>query len=272
MQQLPPIIKNLLLINIGLFVLQLALKNLTILSHNYPVDLVEIFGLHYIFSPNFRPFQLLTHLFLHGSLGHLLTNMFAVFSFGPSLERALGGKRFLIFCLVTGLGAAILYSALHYFDVHRIEVLYANYLMDATPESFHHFLTHFPESVYEHYNNFIRDFSETPTNPSFIAQSKEIANILRNHKVENVAIGFSGIVFGILTAFAMLFPNERLFLLFFPVPIKAKYFVIFYGIYELYGGLKANPSDNIAHFSHLGGILFGFLLIKWWSREQKHYY
>lgn len=269
MNRLTPIVKNLLIINLSFFLLQIALRMFKV---GYTIDLVEIFGLRYVLSAYFRPYQLFTHLFLHGSLAHLVTNMFAVFSFGPSLERTLGSKRFLTLCLITGLGAGILYSFLHYFNIQRFEALCSSYLMDATPDHFHHFLTHFPQSVYDHYHNFILQFSKAPTNPFLIARSKEIATTLCQQRIENVAIGFSGVVFGILTAFAMLFPNERLFLLLFPVPIKAKYFVLFYGIYELYAGLKANPADNIAHFSHLGGILFGYLLIKWWRREQKYYF
>ena len=168
-----------------------------------------ILAMFYPTSEYFAPYQIITHMFMHGGLSHLFFNMFAVFMFGPPLENLWGPKRFLFFYLVTGFGALFLHLFVKYLEI--------NY-MGAHPLS-----------------------------------------------VNVPVLGASGAVFGLLVGFGMNFPNTQLMLIFPPIPIKAKYFVAGYAVIELFLGL-GNFNTGIAHFAHLGGALFGLLLILYWRR------
>jgi len=235
---IPPVVKNLIIINVLMLLATyvLGMKG---------IDLGNILGLHYIQSPDFRPYQLVTHMFMHGGLMHLVLNMFALWMFGRVLESVWGPKRFFIFYFVTGLGAAAFYSLVNF-----IEFQYFSSKMS-------------PEMV-----------------QTVMSQGAEILNQGKNYTglagklnlLLNVpTVGASGAVFGILLGFGMLFPNTELMLLFPPIPIKAKYFVMGYGAIELFSGI-ANSGDNIAHFAHLGGMLFGFILIKYWNKKTTNFY
>ena len=258
MQRLTPIVKNILLLNIGLFLVQSFLG----------VNLIDLLGLRYIASDHFKPYQFFTHLFVHADFMHLFSNMFSLFIFGTILESTLGSKRFLAFYIITGLGAAVLYSFIYYFEVNRIETAYYAYLADPSPAHFNSYLSQFSQEVYKKFYNFSNNFFHHTDNTEYIAESKVIARKLYELKADIPIVGASGAIFGILMAFAMLFPNVELFLLFIPIPIKAKYFVTLFGIYELYAGLQKNPSDNVAHFAHLGGIVFAYFFIRWWRKQQ----
>lgn len=187
-------------------------------------------SLFYPASPLFKPVQLITHMFMHGSLLHIFSNMFALFMFGAVLEKVWGPKRFLLFYLVTGLGAAFLHTGVQAWIVH----------------------------------NFTGSFAPAI---SVVNEFPQVAALY-----SSPTIGASGAIFGILVAFGMLFPNSELMLLFLPIPIKAKYFVTMYVVWELYRGIAMDPSDNVAHFAHLGGALFGFLLVKYWNRHKDYFY
>lgn len=207
-QSVPPVTRNLLIIN-GLFWLaQMSL-------HRIGIDLVGLLGMHYIESDTFRLHQLITYMFLHseGSISHLFFNMFSVWMFGSTIERYWGSQRYLFFYITTGLTAALAQQALWYYELH-------------------------------------------PLMESFAAL---IAN-------NAVTIGASGAVFGLLLAFGMLFPNAPMYLMFVPIPIKAKYFVIGYGLIELFLGVRIS-GDGIAHFAHLGGMIGGIILILLWRRR-----
>lgn len=258
MQRLTPIVRQLLLINIGLFVVQNVLH----------IDLINVLGLRYIFSDSFKPYQLFTHLFVHASFTHLFTNMFALFTFGSILEHTLTSRRFINFYLLTGIGAAVLYTGIQYIEVSRLEHLYHTYLAQPDPEGLLAYLKHFPQKTYNTFYPFIRSFFEHPDDANYITQSKVIARQLYMLKANMPTVGASGSVFGIFMAFAMLYPNVELFIYFIPIPIKAKYVIALYGAYELYAGLRVNPADNVAHFAHLGGILFAYVFIQWWKRQQ----
>ena len=256
MSKLTPIVEKLLLINIVLF---LANKFLGF-------ELIELLGLRNVWSANFAPYQFLTHLFTHASFLHLFSNMFTLVTFGPVLEYTLSSKRFLLFYLITGIGAALLYAFVGYMEIHRIEALYRAYINHPSPESFYVFLNKFPQQVYSDFYDFIHRFFAHPEDQAYIAKSKAIVSQLYRLKTDIPIVGASGAIFGILTAFAMLFPNAQLSLLLLPIPIKAQYFIVLYGLYELYAGLQMNPADRVAHFAHLGGILFAYVFIKWWQR------
>ena len=259
MQRITPIVKQLLLLNIGLFFLQSLLR----------IDLIHTLGLRYVFSNLFRPYQLFTHLFVHANFGHLFTNMFALFTFGPILEYTLSSKRFATFYILTGIGAAVLYAVTQYLVVSRLEALYHAYLVQPNPASFVAYLNYFPQSTYNSFYPFIKAFFAHPDELAYIAESKAIVSQLYTLKANMpTMMGASGSVFGIFMAFSMLYPNVELFLYFIPIPIKAKYVIALYGAYELYAGVRQSPTDNVAHFAHLGGILFAYIFIRWWRRQQ----
>ena len=225
--ELPEVVKNLLILN-GLFFLA------TVSLSNLGIDLVKILGLHQFQSTDFRPHQLITHLFMHGNFTHLFFNMFALWMFGKILENVWGSKRFLIYYMITGIGAA------------GIHLLISQYQIISISNQIPEMLNLAIEGRY---------------NPS-IPISKKLTQL-----IITPTVGASGAVFGLLLAFGMLFPNALLYL-YFAIPIKAKYFVIGYGLIELYAGISNNPADNVAHFAHLGGMIFGFFLIKYWKNNM----
>lgn len=224
---LPMVVKNLLIINGLMFLGAMVLDGS---GSNFMVKM----ALFYPDSPHFSPYQMVTHMFMHGGFGHLFFNMFALFMFGSPLERIWGPKRFLIFYMVTGLGAALLHSGVLALEVNGIA------------------------------GQMFGNAERTDLDPSQIGALVDIYN--------TPTVGASGAVFGLLLGFGMLFPNTELMLLFFPVPIKAKYFVILYGAAELFFGVARIQGDNIAHFAHLGGMLFGYLLIKFWQKDRQQFY
>nr|WKN38757.1 rhomboid family intramembrane serine protease [Tunicatimonas sp. TK19036] len=264
---LTPTVKNLLIINIAIF----AIQSLVFSDQLF----VNLFGLRYIHAESFRPYQFITHLFIHGSLFHLFGNMFALFIFGPLLERVWGSQRFLIFYLVTGLGASLLYSAINYYEVNQLEQAAERVLEETTPDRLSTFVLEEAEFAYrgsEQIKTLVDGFYDNPNSSSYVNQSRQLVREIVQSKANIPMVGASGAVFGILMAFGLLFPNTELFLLFFPFPIKAKYFVLFYGLYELWAGFSRNPGDNVAHFAHLGGMLFAFILLKIWKDKRDAFY
>jgi len=257
MNRLTKIVEKILIANVALFILHKL----------FALDLIDVLGLRYISSPQFMPYQIITHLFVHASLGHLFSNMFTLITFGPVLEMHLSSKRFLLFYLGTGIGAALLYMGVLYLEINHFEGLYTDYLNAPSPEKFSLYMQKFPKMYNIHYT-FICDFFQYSNDLGYIGKSKAIVTQLYHLKTGMPIVGASGAIFGVLTAFAMLYPNTRLFLFLLPIPIKAKYFLILYGIYELHAGLVNNPSDNVAHFAHLGGIFFAYLFIKWYKRRK----
>jgi membrane associated rhomboid family serine protease len=229
--QLPEVVKNLLIINGLLFLATISLES-------YGINLKQILGLHQFQSPNFTPYQLITHFFMHGSFTHLFFNMFALWMFGKTLENVWGAKRFLIYYIFTGLGAAVLHLCVSQYQIFQ--------LANNIPE----ILELAKQGLYNTGNVNSFKLTQLVTTPT---------------------VGASGAVFGILLAFGMLFPNTLLYI-YFAIPVKAKYFVMIYGALELYSGLSNNPADNVAHFAHLGGMIFGFLLIKYWQKNNTQFY
>lgn len=270
-QVLPLVVKNLLIINGLLFLATFVLQN------QYGIDLTDYLGLHYFSSDLFRPYQLVTYMFMHGGIDHIFFNMFALWMFGNVLENFWGSKRFLIFYMVTGIGAALIYlgyQGLQYQQVNNaIEALMAN----PTPDNYlglmqNHFnaLLDVPE-VNAHVQAFAGEWANNLTNPEYLNAALRDVNDLLQLRINIPMVGASGAVFGVLLAFGMLFPNTLLYV-YFLIPIKAKYFVIIYGALELFLGIRNNPADNVAHFAHLGGMLFGFILIKYWQKKSNRFY
>jgi len=231
---LPPVIKNLLIINFLMFMGTVVLDNMGI-------DLVRWLALYFPTSPHFMPHQLVTHMFMHGDFGHVFFNMFALWMFGTAMENFWGGKRFLIYYMVTGLGASLMHLG-----VNAIE--YYSAFGQLTPDQI-------AEVTRDGYSVIQRGL-----------MYENNALNLYNQMLNVPMLGASGAVYGILLAFGMTFPNQYIYI-YFLVPIKAKWFVIIFGALELYNGI-VNTNSGIAHFAHLGGMIFGYFLIKHWQRNQ----
>ncbi|MGL5959781.1 MAG: rhomboid family intramembrane serine protease [Bacteroidales bacterium] len=265
MRNITPTVKKLIIINVALLLL-------TMLAERAGIDLTSILGLYYPSSKHFRPDQFVTHLFMHGGFMHLFFNMYALFVFGSTLEQVWGQKRFLVYYFVTGLGAALLHTSVNWIELSHLHQAAQGVLNTLTPDAFSTFITeHFSGKVNTiAIDSFIQIWDSAPQNPMLMAQAEKHINELLNAAVNIPTVGASGAVFGVLLAFGMMFPNTQLMLLIPPMPIKAKYFVMIYGAIELFLGFQ-NPGSNIAHFAHIGGMLFGFFLIRYWQRRNTHF-
>jgi membrane associated rhomboid family serine protease len=218
---LTPVVKNLLIINLICFIPFVVLSDF-----NYDHYVVENLGVYYFNSPHFKVWQLITYMFIHGGWEHILFNMFALFSFGPILEYAIGPKRFFNLYFICGIGAALFQMLVQAYEVHAA----------------------------------IGSFTIPPdfqvSDPAIIAKLQGI--------YATPVVGASGAIFGVLVAFGMLYPNLELMILFIPVPVKAKYIIPIYVVIEIVLGVGQFGGDNVAHFAHLGGALLGFILVKIW--------
>jgi len=268
---LPLVIKNLLIIN-GLF----FLASFT-MSHVFRVDLTDILGLHYPSAEKFRPYQFFTYMFMHGGFSHIFFNMFALWMFGNILENVWGPKRFLVFYFFTGIGAALTHYTIFYFQINPL--LNSIDLLLASPsiEGLRAFIESpdfaiVSQDVHNNLNTFIREYNYLITTDSAEALQLGI-NFIKQYRIDllnaPVVIGASGAVFGVLLAFGLMFPNSLIYI-YFAIPIKAKYFVLIYGALELWSGISNNAGDNVAHFAHLGGMVFGFILLYYWDRNKKN--
>ncbi|HPE75472.1 MAG TPA: rhomboid family intramembrane serine protease [Draconibacterium sp.] len=238
---IPPVVKNLIIVNVLVWLATFALRQ-------SGIDLYTYLGLYFPLSEKFRLHQFFTYMFMHDSsgIGHLFFNMFALYMFGRVLESVWGPKRFLTFYLVTGVGAAVIQSIV---TTVEYEVLVSK----ISPEQ----VAAVKEAGY-----------------GLWAQGQNYSDELLgklNMMLNTPTVGASGAVFGILLGFGMLFPNTELMLLFPPIPIKAKYFVIGYGALELFFGVSG-IQGSVAHFAHLGGMLFGYFMIKYWNKNSKRFY
>lgn len=221
---------------------------------NFNLDLTDILGMHYWVSEKFNPAQLITYMFMHGGFNHLFFNMFALYMFGGALENVWGPKRFLFFYLFTGVGAGIiqqLFWAVEYQPLvnamnNAIEANSGAGLVDYQAE--------------------LMKFFRLTNLQSFDASA--ILGMKRMLVDLPITVGASGAIFGILLGFGWLFPEARMMLIFFPVPIKARIFVLAYGVIELFLGVSNFSGDNVAHFAHLGGMLFGIILILIWRKKK----
>ncbi len=230
--------------------------------------IVSVMGLHYFTSDKFLPFQFVTSMFVHANIGHLFNNMLGLFFLGPILEMYWGDKRFLTFFFVTGIGAGLLYMGLKYYDYSALEAATRAYVENPDLSTFNQFLLHnYPEGIPGEVIGQIQDPNNIDVIESVIIVQECLKSVL-----DTPMIGASGAVFGVMAGFALLFPNTELMLFLIPIPIKAKYFVALYGLYELYAGLHKMPGDNVAHFAHIGGMIFAFILIKIWGKNRNTFY
>jgi membrane associated rhomboid family serine protease len=264
---LPPVVKNLLIINGLFFLATISLES------TFGIDLAKILGLYFFRSESFQPYQFVTYMFIHADIQHIIYNMFALWMFGYLLENVWGSKRFLTYYLLTGIGAAIMQTIVNYWSMSSLDTAALAYYSSPSLDAFVGFVKdHFPQ-YYESegtIRNFISSWSVSPASPEFKDQSVEFVRQLVNLRLDVPTIGASGAVFGILLAFGMMFPNMLVYV-YFLIPIKAKWIVIIYGAIELFSGISNNANDNVAHFAHLGGMIFGFFLIYYWKRKARFY-
>lgn len=230
MRTLPTITKNLLIINILTFLAGMVLP-----SHGINLD--ALCGLHFFMSEHFSPYQFITYMFIHGSWTHLFFNMFALWMFGVVIEQTQGPRRFLIYYLVCGLGAGVCQEIVQYIHYLQLDLVQVNYMGQMT-------------------DCVLVDGYDRPI-------------LLSSYLNAWSCVGASGAVYGVLLAFGLYYPNERMFIIPIPFPIKAKYFVVGYAVIEVLEALT-RPGDGVAHVAHLGGMLFGLFLILYWRNRDNH--
>jgi membrane associated rhomboid family serine protease len=256
---LPPVVKNLLIINGLVFLATISLSN-------YGFDIEKMFGLYYIQSPHFQPYQFVTYMFVHANFGHIAFNLFALWMFGYLIENYWGSKRFLIFYMFCGIGAAATQTFVHWIEFSSIQNAVEVYRQSPSPAAFSALVnSHFPQYA-ESLLNFTNVWQMNSHDPRLLNDSFVYIQQLKDLYLSMPTVGASGAIYGILLAFGMTFPNMLIYL-YFLVPIKAKWAVIGFGALELFTGIRNNPADNVAHFAHLGGMLFGFLLILYWRKR-----
>jgi membrane associated rhomboid family serine protease len=267
-QILPGVVKNLLIIN-GLF----FLAQNTLQGPAMAFSFEDTLGLHAWQSSLFKPWQLITHMFLHGDIWHIFFNMLALWMFGAVLENVWGSKRFLTFYLVCGLGASLIHLLFLSWELAPIirdyRILYQEYVAggELQGQAMADFITK--------YNIQFRGDTEAVintlrTNPPSGATTQMFENLTSyyQNRIGTATIGASGAVFGVLAAFGYLFPNTYLYV-YMLFPVKAKWFVLFYGAIELYEGIQNSAGDNVAHWAHIGGAIVGLLIVITWNKTNK---
>lgn len=239
--QITPVVKQLLILNIIFFIGSMLVPHAT-----------EYLALFFFENRNFGVWQPITHMFMHGNILHLAFNMFALYSFGSALEHLWGGKKFLFFYISCGLGAALFHTGVNYF-------IYENGLAHMNDLGLNEQVRSWLEAGKINFEIRPAGLDEGLLNEMYAAFNRP-------------AVGASGAIYGLLVAFAFMFPNAELFLILIPIPIKAKYFVPLILIYDLiagvYGGSIFGGSDGIAHFAHVGGAIFGFIMMWYWRRNR----
>lgn len=253
---IPQVTKNLLLLNVLMFIL-------TFVFESKGIALGSILGAHYFGTPLFEPFQIVSHFFMHGNLFHLIFNMYALIIFGSFLEKLWGPKRFFILYVASALGAFLLYNGMGYFHILELKAQINN------------------ESLIAGLNGIIKD-----NNPND-ATTNLILDFISSHNQNTVSlplvfeyaaksyipmVGASGAIFGILASFAILFPNTELQLLFPPIPIKAKWLIGGYFVLEVYMSFQDKAGDNVAHLAHVGGAIVGAIIVLIWRKRSNHFY
>lgn len=236
LERLPVVTKNILIINVLVF---LACQ---VLPPAFDVGM----SAYFFQNEHFRPWQIVTHMFMHADITHIFFNMFGVYMFGSVLEQYWGPKRFLNYYLLCGLGALVLHQFINYIEIQQLKT-------QISPEGLSQIVTEGFDLLQQRMNY---------TDP--IAAKLNVA-------LNAGMVGASGCLFGLLLAYGVMFPNAELFLMFIPIPIKAKWFVLGYGAVELFLGFRNSPTDNVAHFAHLGGMIFGYIIIKYWQKKGKLY-
>lgn len=264
---LPPVVKSLLIISVASWILVMILKQA------FQIDVIPYFALFSWESSYFRPWQLFTYLFLHSDndIFHLAFNMFGLWMFGSVIERYWGAKRFLTYFLITGIGAGVIHLTISNIQLYPMHSAADTYRNSPSYDAFDDFTAKYLPNAYgnEALNNFKKDWYYDTSNKRFISESQLMVQEISEIRSNTPSVGSSGALYGLLLAFGMLFPNTMIMMLLPPIPIKAKYFVFIFGAIELFMGIRNSVDDNVAHFAHLGGMLFGIVLILLWKKQDK---
>lgn len=250
---LPLVVKNLLIINGLMYLASLMFQKA------YGIDLSDVLALRFITSSKFEPYQIITHMFMHANFLHLFSNMFSLWMFGSVLENVWGPKRFLIFYMICGLGGALCHMIATGVDMQHVNAAFQFFLSHPDQEQFFALLQKYPPPF---------ELKSQLDHVSTVHDAIHFSMQLYREYENTGAVGASGAVFGVLVGFGMLFPNTVLYMMFIPIPIKAKYFVFFYAAFELYAGVSGTD-QGVAHFAHIGGALFGFIMVKLWNRTRR---
>lgn len=252
LNNIPPVVKNLIAINLILWLATVVTPTI-FRNMGLDINLTDILGMHYWGSEKFNPAQMMTYMFMHGGLGHIFFNMFALYMFGGVLENYWGPKRFLTYYLITGVGAGIVQQLFWMVEYHAV--------IDAMNRAI---AANSGEELIAS-QHILEKYFRLSSLLQF--RTSDIIELKRLFLNMPITVGASGSVFGLLLAFGWLFPDVRLMMLFFPVPIRARIFVIIYGVLELFLGVANFSGDSVAHFAHLGGMLFGIILILFWKKR-----
>lgn len=268
----PPIVRTILLLNVALFALTQFMAGMGI-------DLTAILAMHYPGSPDYRHWQWVTHFFMHGNFSHIFSNLLALWMFGAPLENYWGKNKFMAYYFITAFGAALLHLGVQAYTYEMYNAKANDFKQEVTFGSFQKFLH---DSKTGNYGfkvdgdavtamDYADLWATDKGNPQMANHAREMVNIISEQKLNErntPVLGASGAVFGLLLAFGMIYPNQYVFIGFL-IPMQAKYFVALYGFWELYRGMQNAPGDNVAHFAHLGGMLFGFILLWLWKKKSR---
>ena len=258
---LPKGVKNLLIINTLLFFATI------VFAHGNICDLNKWLGLHYFSAPDFHPWQFITYMFMHANFGHLFFNMFALWMFGAAVESYWGTKKFLIYYLITGIGAALTHYIITFVEIGPSIALFNQFLSDPSIDTYRYLVEN--NKVPELQSALQNNLGVLQRNPESLNDLVAATITLQDAYLNRfLLIGASGAIYGILLAFGFLFPNSPIYI-YFLFPIKAKWFVLIFGLLELVYGV-VGTSDGVAHFAHLGGMVFGVLLLMLWHRDDLH--
>ncbi|MBO6081163.1 MAG: rhomboid family intramembrane serine protease [Bacteroidales bacterium] len=257
---LPKGIKNLLIINILLFFATYVFAKANI------CDLNQWLGLHYFKAPDFHVWQFITYMFMHANFGHIFFNMFALWMFGAVVENTWGTRKFLIYYLITGIGAALTHYIITFVEIGPTLALFNQFLDAPSLETYRYLVEN--NTIEPLQSALQNNYGVLQRNPDSLNELVAATMTLQDNYLNSFTlIGASGAVYGVLLAFGWLFPNSTIYI-YFLVPIKAKWLVLFYGIIEMVYGVTGT-SDGVAHFAHLGGMVFGILLIWMWTRNDR---
>lgn len=272
MFQITPNVKWIALLNVAVFLLT------GLMDQTFGISTHDWLGLHDFHSPLFKPWQIVTHVFMHGNFGHLFSNMFALIIYGPMIEQYLGGKKFLKYYFITAFGAMALHSAISYTEVSSWKKSYEQFASAPTPSNFLDFVQSHKElkgdvpfsvgGTPTEAVDFAFLWEKDPHNPRLKELAMGYASARYMEKRDVATVGASGAVFGLILAFGILF-GETMLYLYFLFPIKAKYIVLVHGALEIFSAAKNSVGDNVAHFAHIGGMLFGYLLLLYWKKGRK---
>jgi membrane associated rhomboid family serine protease len=239
MNNLTDAIKHLIIINVIVFVAPQLLQ----------LDFTNMLALHFPMNENFGIWQYVTHMFMHGSFAHILFNMYGLWAFGTPLEQMWGKKKFIFFYFTAGLGAGLIYTLVNYYQFNNLYELFINAGLN--------------------HSEILTILKNGTTNDARVitAISQEQFNEITS-LFNTPAVGASGAIYGVLVAFGLYFKDAKLALIFFPVPIAAKYFIPVMILGDLFFGMTKYSVGNVAHFAHIGGALIGFLLAWYWKKNQ----